>query len=151
MAPDLLTTERTLTREIAPAVERALPGVEVLALELTSPSRFCVYVDHAEGVDHNLCARVTDVLDEYRREYTIDVSSPGPKRPVRKPEHFRAAVGRRVHIRTSPDVAGRRRFSGKIVAADDRSFSLAVGDESLDIPYDTIVRGNVIDEGVGVQ
>jgi len=145
--PDLLTTERTLAREIAPTIERAVPGVEVLALELASPSRFCVFVDHPDGVDHDLCSRVTAVLDDYRRSYTIDVSSPGPERPVRKPEHFRASVGRRVQIRTSAAVAGKKRFTGEVVSAGDRSFSLAVGDESLDIPYDAIVRGNVIDEG----
>lgn len=144
---DLLTTERTLAREIAPAVERALPGVEVLALELASPSRFCVYVDHPDGVDHALCARVTQLLEDYRASYTIDVSSPGTERPLRKPEHFRAAVGRRAQIRTTADIAGKRRFRGEIVAADDHGFSIAVGDESLDIPYETVVRGNVIDEG----
>ena len=59
---DMLATERTLSRDIVPAVERAVPGVEVLAVELLSPSRFCVYVDHPEGVDHALCARVTEIL-----------------------------------------------------------------------------------------
>ena len=78
---DMLATERTLAREIVPAVERAVPGVEVLAVELLSPSRFCVYVDHPEGVDHALCARVTEILDDYRSSYTIDVSSPGPSGP----------------------------------------------------------------------
>jgi ribosome maturation factor RimP len=144
---DLLTTERTLAGEIAPAVEHALPGVEVLALELASPGRFCVYVDHPEGVDHALCARVTEVLDGYRRTYAIDVSSPGPERPVRTAEHFRAVIGRRVQIRTSAALAGKKRFSGEVVAVGDQRFSLAVGDESLDIPYEAIVRGNVIDEG----
>ena len=48
------TREKTLQDEIAPAVERGLPGVEVLAVELLSPSRFCVYVDHPEGVDHRV-------------------------------------------------------------------------------------------------
>ena len=80
--------ERTLQDEIAPAVERGLPGVEVLAVELVSPSRFCVYVDHPNGVDHALCAQVTRLLDAYRSDFTIDVSSPGPERPLRKPEHF---------------------------------------------------------------
>ncbi|MDH5282184.1 MAG: ribosome maturation factor RimP, partial [Thermoleophilia bacterium] len=70
--------ERTLQDEIAPAVERSVPGVEVLAVELLSPSRFCVYVDHPKGVDHALCERVTRALDAYRTDYTVDVSSPGP-------------------------------------------------------------------------
>ena len=144
---DMLATERKLSREITPAVERAVPGVEVLAVELLSPSRFCVYVDHTEGVDHALCARVTEVLSSYRESYTIDVSSPGLDRPLRRPEHFRAAVGHDVQLRTAGDIAGKNRFRGTVVAATDRSARIAVGEKELDIPYETIVRGNLIDEG----
>lgn len=144
---DMLATERKLSREITPAVERAVPGVEVLAVELLSPSRFCVYVDHTEGVDHALCARVTELLSDYRGSYTIDVSSPGLDRPLRRPEHFRAAVGHDVQIRTAEDIAGKNRFRGTVVAATDRSARIAVGEKELDIPYETIVRGNLIDEG----
>ena len=143
----MLATERTLEKEIAPAVERSLPGVEVLAVELLSPSRFCVYVDHPEGVDHALCARVTQLLEDYRQRYTIDVSSPGTERPLRKPAHFRAAVGREVAIRTAGEIAGRKRFRGAVLAVDERRLRLAAGDEALDIPYEEIVRGNLIDEG----
>jgi ribosome maturation factor RimP len=144
---DMLATERTLAKEIAPAIERSLPGVEVLAVELLSPSRFCVYVDHPQGVDHALCARVTQLLDDYRSRYTIDVSSPGTERPLRKPAHFRAAVGQAVAIRTATEIAGKKRFRGAVVAVDDRALHLAAGDEALDIPYEAIVRGNLIDEG----
>ncbi len=145
--PDLLTTERTLSREITPEVERALPGVEVLAVELLNPSRFCVYVDHPDGVDHALCARVTNVLGRYREAYTIDVSSPGPDRPLRRSEHFRTAIGHAVQIRTAEEIAGKHRFRGTVVAASDRSARIAVGESELDIPYEAIVRGNLIDEG----
>jgi ribosome maturation factor RimP len=143
----MLATERTLSRDITPVVERAVPGVEVLAVELLSPSRFCVYVDHAGGVDHALCARVTDVLSSYRTDYTIDVSSPGLDRPLRRPQHFRAAIGHPVQIKTSEQIAGKNRFRGTVVAATDRSTRIAVGEKELDIPYEQIVRGNLIDEG----
>jgi len=142
--------ERTLQEEIAPTVEERLPGVEVLAVELLSPSRFCVYVDHPEGVDHALCERVTDVLRDYLRDFTVEVSSPGPERPLRKPEHFASAVGRRVAIRTGDEVEGRRRFRGAVLAAGEETVTLEVaGAQPLDIRYDTIVRGNLIDEGNG--
>jgi ribosome maturation factor RimP len=144
---DMLATERTLSRDIVPKVERAVPGVEVLAVELLSPSRFCVYLDHAEGVDHALCARVTEILSDYRDSYTIDVSSPGLDRPVRRPEHFRAVVGHDVQIRTADAIAGKNRFRGTVIAATERSARIAVGERELDIPYETIVRGNLIDEG----
>jgi ribosome maturation factor RimP len=143
----MLVTERTLARSIVPTIERAVPGVEVLAVELLSPSRFCVYVDHAEGVDHALCERVTGILDDYRSSYTIDVSSPGSDRPLRTAAHFRAAIGRQAQIRTAGEIGGTKRFRGTVVAASERSLRIAVGDQELDIPYDQIVRGNLIDEG----
>ena len=141
------TRERALQDEIAPAVERGLPGVEVLAVELVSPSRFCVYVDHPQGVDHALCAEVTRLLDAYRSDFTIDVSSPGPERPVRKPEHFEAAVGRWVAVRTDRPIEGRNRFKGELHGAGDGAVLLSVAGEPepLRIPYDAIVRANIID------
>ena len=147
MATTTFAREKTLQEEIAPAVERGVPGVEVLAVELLSPSRFCVYVDHPEGVDHDLCARVTRLLDAYRADYTIDVSSPGPERPLRKPQHFAGAVGRRVNVRTDRAISGRNRFKGEVVGAEDGAVTLATqtAEDPLRIPYDTIVRANLID------
>jgi ribosome maturation factor RimP len=140
--------ERKLYREVAPAVESALPGVEVLALELAGPERFVVFVDHPQGVDHALCERVTNVLRPYLREYSIDVSSPGSERPLRKPAHFERAVGRKVALRTKAEIGGRKRFRGELVAAGDRGLKVApAGAEPVEIPYDAIVRGNLIDDG----
>jgi ribosome maturation factor RimP len=141
--------EQTLQDEIAPAVERSLPGVEVLAVELLSPRRFCVYVDSSTGVDHALCERVTRLLDTYRTDYTVDVSSPGPERPLRKRAHFAAVVGRRVAVRTGSGIGGRNRFRGEVVEAGDDAVTLAIADaKPLRIPYGAIVRGNLIDEGL---
>jgi ribosome maturation factor RimP len=134
--------ERQLTREIAPKVESALPGTEVLAVELNSPERFTVYVDHVQGVDHALCERVTNVLRDYLRQYSVDVSSPGIERPLRKPSHFRNVVGRRVTLRTE----ARSRLRGEVVAAGERSVTVKTDAESVDVPYDSIVRGNLIEE-----
>lgn len=139
--------ERTLHEEIAPAVEQRVPGVEVLAVELLSPSRFCVYVDHPGGVDHALCERVTFVLDDYRRDYTIDVSSPGPERPLRRRQHFAAVVGRGVTLRTTVEIDGRKRLRGVVQEAGESAVTLDVGDVGVvRIPYEAIVRGNLIDE-----
>ena len=140
--------ERQLEQEIAPRVEQDLPGVDVLAVELLSPTRFCVYVDHPEGVDHALCERVTGLLRDYLREYTVDVSSPGLERPLRKPSHFARFVGHAVSLRTAEPVGGRSKFKGTIAAAGPELLALDVADgERQTIPYDAIVRGNLIDEG----
>ena len=138
--------EQQLRGEIAPRVEHDLPGVEVLAVELASPDRFVVYVDHPEGVDHALCARVTDVLRDYLREYTIDVSSPGIERPVRTPQHFADVVGRKVALRTAEPVGGRSKFKGEVKEAGTEALTVSIDGADIDIPYESIVRGNLIDE-----
>src|ERR671928_2002757 len=93
--------ERNLEHDISGKVEEALPGVEVLAVELTGPERFTVYVDRDGGRDHALCEQVTRALWDYLREYSVDVSSPGLERPLRKPEHFQRIVGRTVRLKTA--------------------------------------------------
>ena len=143
MATGQQEKEKELYREVSRTVTTALPDVEVLALELTGRERFCVYVDQPRGVDHALCERVSGLLRPYTDRYSVEVSSPGPERPLRTREHFRAVEGRRVRVKTSEG-----RLRGEVVAADERSFQLVNGTgEPVDIPYDAIVRANLIDEG----
>jgi ribosome maturation factor RimP len=144
---DVHTKERQLEHELAGRIEERVPGTEVLAVELLGPDRFCVYIDHPEGVDHALCERVTRELDDYRREYAIDVSSPGVERPLRKPAHFERFVGRKVALRTAGEIAGRKRFKGEVIGADEQAVQLAAEPQPVLIPYEQIVRGNLIDEG----
>ena len=141
---DVYSKERQLEQELTERIEERFPGTEVLAVELLGSDRFCVYLDRPEGVDLALCERVTRELDDYRREYTIDVSSPGLERPLRKPEHFAGAVGRRVRLKT----ASRQKLRGEVLSANDEAVRVgAEGGDAVEIPYDQIVRGNLIDEG----
>jgi ribosome maturation factor RimP len=120
-----------------------MPDVEVLAVELNGRERFTVFIDRVGGiVDHALCARVTDVLRDYLREYTVDVSSPGLERPLRKPQHFRNVVGRKVQLRTEE----RKRLRGEVVDAGDRAVTVQTDNEAVEVPYDAILRGNLIEE-----
>jgi ribosome maturation factor RimP len=138
--------EKTLQREISDEVERRLPGVEVLAVELAGRERFCVYVDHPDGVDHALCERVTNVLRGYLDRYAVEVSSPGFERPLRTRRHFEDVLGRRVALRTGAEIDGRKRFRGELVAAGDDTLTLQTTDNhSVEIRYDAIVRGNLIE------
>ena len=85
---------------------------------------------------------MTNVLRDYLREYAVDVSSPGIERPLRKQAHFRDAVGRQVALRTRE----RNRVRGEVVSAGERSVTVETNGEPVDIPYDSIVRGNLIEE-----
>jgi ribosome maturation factor RimP len=134
--------ERTLEREITGRVGESLPGVEVLAVELTGPERFTVYVDREGGVDHALCEQVTRVLWDYLQNYAVDVSSPGLERPLRRAEHFQRVVGRTVKLKT----AERSKVRGEVVRADEDAVTVGVDGNEVDIPYAQIVRGNLIEE-----
>jgi ribosome maturation factor RimP len=139
--------ERTLQEEIAPAVESRVPGVRVLAVELPSPSRIRVYIDHEDGVDHALCERVTYVLDAYRSDYGIEVSSPGPDRPLRTRDHFADVVGERVSVRV--EGGRKKRYRGVLTDAGSDTITLEAGEAGVvHIPYESIVRANLIDEGL---
>ncbi|TML76511.1 MAG: ribosome maturation factor RimP [Actinobacteria bacterium] len=138
--PTTFEKERQLQDEIAARVEHDLPDVDVLAVELLTPSRFCVFIDHPEGVDHALCERVTNALRDYLREYSVEVSSPGLARPLRRREHFEAARGQRVRLRT----AGRK-LRGEVLSAGEQSVTVAASDGAeTEIPYAEIVRANLI-------
>jgi len=136
---DVRAKEKQLEREIGARVEDTLDGVEVLAVELERPDQFTVYVDHPAGVDHVLCERVTNALRDYLRDYTVNVSSPGATRPLRKPDHFAGVVGRRVKLRTHE-----RRLRGEVVFADENHVTV----DETEVTYDEIVRANLIDERV---
>jgi ribosome maturation factor RimP len=147
LATAQLQKERQLQRDVARLVEAAVPGVEVLALELTGKERFCVFVDHAQGVDHALCVRVTEALRDYLDSYSVEVSSPGFERPLRTKEHFKRAVGQAVRVKTE---TGRAR--GEVVSAGEKTVQIQHGTGSeqhlpVEISYDEIVRANLIDEG----
>jgi ribosome maturation factor RimP len=145
--PQVYEKERELHREVALEVESALPEVEVLAVELGGPDRLCVYIDHPDGVDHALCERVTNVLRGYLQDYSLEVSSPGRARPLRTPAHFAGVLGRRVAVRATHEIGGRTRFKGEVVAANDSTFTLVAGSgERIDVPYEAVARGNLIDE-----
>jgi ribosome maturation factor RimP len=53
--------------------------LDLVALEQPGNDSLCLFIDHPDGVDLALCERVTKHLNELRVEYSLEVSSPGPK------------------------------------------------------------------------
>src|SRR4051795_2385889 len=120
------------------------PDVELLALERVASERLLLVIDRPEGVDLALCERVTGVLRDLLESYSLEVSSPGPERPLTKPDHFRRFLGRRVRVRTQEEVAGHRSFTGRLTGADDDSVSVDSGDGPVSIPLAAVRRSNLL-------
>jgi len=121
------------------------PDVEVLLAEVVGGRLLRLFIDHPEGVSLELCERVTAHLPDVRERYALEVSSPGPERPLSKPAHFRRFVGRRARVRTRcalPD--GRRRVTGELLAATDDAVTVAAEGGVVAIAYADISRSNLV-------
>jgi ribosome maturation factor RimP len=126
------------------------PGVELLALERPAAERLRLVIDRPEGVDIALCERVTGLCRDLLESYSLEVSSPGPERPLTKPEHFRRYLGRRVRVRTREEVAGHKSFTGRLTGADEESVSVDSGDGPVSIPLGSVRRSNLLSDGTEV-
>ena len=64
------------------------PKIELVALEQPGGEILRLFIDHPGGVDLALCERVSKHLNDLRTDYSLEVSSPGPKhrRPSPSPE-----------------------------------------------------------------
>jgi ribosome maturation factor RimP len=123
----------------------AEPEVEVLLAEQVAAERVRVFVDHPEGVDLALCERVTAHLRDLLAEFSLEVSSPGPERPLTKPEHFRRYLGRRARVRTRGSHQGRNSFTGELVGASDEAVTVAADGGVVSIPYADVKRSNLLE------
>ena len=146
------TAGETSPRDVAAEVESRLaelePEVEVLLVETLDAGgsrALRIFLDRpGRAVDHELCARVTGHVRDLLRDYTVEVSSPGPARPLTKPDHFRRFLGRRVRVRTREAIEGRTEFKGELIAADDREVALANDAGTITIPLERIRRSNLV-------
>jgi ribosome maturation factor RimP len=131
--------------DIETRLQSAEPEVEVLLAEQVATERVRIVVDHPEGVDLALCERVTNHLRDLLVDYSVEVSSPGPERPLTKPEHFRRYLGRRARVRTRDRREGRNSFTGELVGASDEAVTVAADGGVVSIPYADVKRSNLLE------
>ncbi len=122
------------------------PEVEVLTADVVGGATVRLFIDHPNGVTLDLCERVTHNLAELRESYALEVSSPGPKRPLTKPQHFRRFIGRRARVRTRGEHEGHQSFTGELVGASDDTVTIAADNGVIAIPYADITRSNLVEE-----
>lgn len=113
-----------LTELLRPALNQT--GVELLDVQWKGGgpgSLLRLIVDRPGGVDLDDCERasmtasaILDAYDPIDVAYSLEVSSPGAERPIRTEEEWRAALGRRVHVRFRSG-EGERVVEGRLLAA----------------------------------
>nr|WP_317440617.1 ribosome maturation factor RimP [uncultured Collinsella sp.] len=143
-----------LEQDIIDALEAraAEHGIDVVDVEIVGATKApCVRVrlDKLEGDPINLdevtaqTAWVSDTveaLDPISGSYTLEVSSPGMKRPLRRPIDFVRFQGEEVELTTTA-MGGRRSYKGVIAAADDASVTIQPeGEDAATISYDDVKK-----------
>jgi ribosome maturation factor RimP len=102
-----------------------------------------VHVDDCEKVSRRV-SDVLDAADPIRGEYTLEVSSPGFDRPLRKRAHWERFVGERVKVETSVPREGRRRWTGTIVGLDGQTVELEVDGQPVELALDDIRHARLV-------
>jgi ribosome maturation factor RimP len=139
-------TDRQIQTEIETRLADAEPDVEVLACDRVAAERLRIVIDRPGGVDIALCERVTGHLRDLLSEFGLEVSSPGPRRPLTKPQHFQQYVGRRARVRTREPFDGHKNFTGELVGASDDEITVAADGGVVTIPFAEINRGNLLED-----
>ena len=133
-----------LQTEIEDRLAAVQPEVEVLLVEVVSGSTLRLFIDHPDGVTLALCEQVSGHLTEYRERYSLEVSSPGQDRPLTKPSHYTRFLGRHARVRLRDARDGHKQLTGELVGASERDVTIAAGDGVVTIPYEQIVRSNLV-------
>ncbi len=139
--------DEQLEAMIEAALSERFPEVELVDFEVRGRSAptLRLFIDREGGVDLDLCTAVSRTLDDLREQYTLEVSSPGLDRRLRKPQHFAAQIGREVALRTARPIDGRRNFRGALTAADEESVTLTLEDDrSVTLPLAELARAHVV-------
>jgi ribosome maturation factor RimP len=135
----------TIQADIEQQLAAVEPEVEVLLAEVINGDKVRLFIDHPEGVSLALCERVTNHLTSVREKYALEVSSPGPRRPLTKPDHFRRYVGRRARVRTRGELPdGHKAVTGELLGATDDAVTVGADTGVVSIAYADIHRSNLL-------
>ncbi len=109
-----------------------------------------VYIDSDNGIGVGDCERVSrqvsailDVDDPIPGNYSLEISSPGIPRPLFHHGQYQPYVGQDVQIKLFKPVAGKRKFSGTIMSANDSVLLLKINQEPQEFLFSNIVKANL--------
>ncbi|MFQ5849685.1 MAG: ribosome maturation factor RimP [Candidatus Binatia bacterium] len=128
-------------------------GLEIVDIEFRPEGRagwvLRVYLDKEGGPNLDDLTRVSrqlsdllDVHDVLQRSYTLEVSSPGVNRLLKRPEHFTRFVGKRIRVRTREMIEGRRSFLGLLKEVVQDGIVIFQERTEVYIPYSLIEKAN---------
>ncbi|HLN86132.1 MAG TPA: ribosome maturation factor RimP [Candidatus Limnocylindrales bacterium] len=130
-------------------------GLEIVDIELKpeggrSGRVLRVYLEKQGGPSLDELSRVSrglsDLLDEHDDvvdgAYTLEISSPGINRPLKRPEHFSRFVGKKIRVRTREMINGRRSFLGELLEVSAEKIVVKQDGTRWEIAFSQIDKSN---------
>lgn len=125
-------------------LEEIDPSIELLALEQFGRAGLRVVIDHPEGVTLELCSKATGGLSELAEDHDLEITSPGPERPLTRLAHFERFVGARAKITVAEPIDGRRNFTGQLREPGAGAVAIECDGVLFQIPHDDIKRAHLV-------
>lgn len=128
-------------------------GCELVDVGIVSAHRrriVRIFIDKPGGVMVDDCAVVSrdvaaifDVEDCISGAYSLEVSSPGIDRPLRKLRDFERFAGNEVVINTFEPIEGRRNFRGQLEKVEGESIVVTVDEHHYAIPVTAVSKAHL--------
>ena len=150
---------RTATSEVANQIYELVEplcryeGIELVHVEYQGEpggKMLRLYIDRPGGVTLDDCVQLSrslgDLLDVNLDDigpYRLEVTSPGPNRPISKQEDFERFKGCQIKLKTIRLQEGRRNFSGVLMGMSDGNVKLSIDDQVVMIPFESILKANL--------
>mgnify|MGYP001817873496 CR=1 FL=1 len=116
------------------------PGVVV---RVTLDGEEPLGVDRLADISRRL-SRLLDQEDPISSSYTLEVSSPGLERKLRRPLHYQKSVGRDVKVKTRTEIDGEHGHRGVLSLADEDGFVVDVEGSERKIAYGDVVTARTV-------
>ncbi len=142
---------KTIEQTVAAALEGQ--NVELVDLVIQNQGRkklLQFFIDKEGGVTLDDCSELSNKIDAVLEmenlidgAYILEVSSPGVKRALKKPEHYKKFINQRVRVVLKTPLNGLGFFTGVIASASDDEFVLDDGTNQYHFKYDNIKKANL--------
>jgi ribosome maturation factor RimP len=144
----------TITDRVVAIVEPIVAAASLTVYDVDhAGGTLRVFVDGPDGVTLAQLDELTrtisvalDVADPIPGHYTLEVSSPGLERSLRRADHFAGAVGEMVSVRTVPGPDGRQRVRGVLTGATADTITIDVDEGPLELALGDVERATVVFE-----
>jgi ribosome maturation factor RimP len=109
-----------------------------------------IYLDKEGGITLDDCSQISkevgelievnDLIDHY---YTLEVSSPGLNRPLKREKDFIRSIGKLIRVRTKETIEGQKNFMGELLSYRDDAIVLGIEGKEKVIPFHLVLKANL--------